>query len=185
MAARDPMVNLPIRGVLSVSTQIPEKVRVIAGRMFAPGLNEVIIGKLIVNQYPGCSLGADLQVGRRIWKVVGVFESGGSSFESEVWADLHSLQEDSRRGASFSSIRLKLVPGADVHSLIQRSADDPRINLQAKTESEYYKEQSGIAANLRVLGLLVTAIMAFPAIFAAMNTMYAAVAALAAESLTS
>jgi len=84
----------------------------------------------------------------------------GVSFESEVWADLHSLQEDSRRGSSFSSIRLKLVPGADVHALIQRCADDPRINLQAKTESEYYKEQSGIAANLRVLGLLVAGIMA-------------------------
>ncbi len=159
-----------------MSAQIHEKVRIIAGRMFAPGLNEVIIGKLILNQYPGCSLGAP-NVGRRIWKVVGVFESGGSSFESEVWGDLHSLQEDSRRGSSYNSIRLKLVPGADVHSLIQRCADDPRINLQAKTESEYYKEQSGIAANLRVLGLLVAGIMAFAAIFAAMNTMYAAVSA--------
>src|SRR5262250_3485250 len=116
-----------------------------------------------------------------MWKVVGVFESGGSSFESEVWADLHSLQEDSRRGSSYNSIRLKLVPGADVHALIQRCADDPRINLQAKTESEYYKEQSGIAANLRVLGLLVAGIMAFAAIFAAMNTMYAAVSARTTE----
>src|SRR5882762_1766469 len=102
MPAGDTLDNLPIRGVLPVSIQIHEKVRVIAGRMFAPGLNEVIIGKLIVNQYPGCSLGADLKVGRRVWKVVGVFESGGSSFESEVWGDLHSLQEDSRRGSSFT-----------------------------------------------------------------------------------
>src|SRR5882762_1741657 len=176
MPAGDTLDNLPIRGVLPVSTEIHDKVRIIAGRMFAPGVNEVIIGKLILNQYPGCSLGADLTVGRRIWKVVGVFESGGSSFESEVWGDLHTLQEDSRRGSSYNSIRLKLVPGADVHSLIQRCADDPRINLQAKTESEYYKEQSGIAANLRALGLLVAGIMAFAAIFAAMNTMYAAVA---------
>ncbi len=181
MPAGDTLDNLPIRGVLPVSTQIHEKVRIIAGRMFAPGLNEVIIGKLILNQYPGCSLGADLKVGRRIWKVVGVFESGGSSFESEVWGDLHSLQEDSRRGSSYNSIRLKLVPGADVHALIERCADDPRINLQAKTESEYYKEQSGIAANLRVLGLLVTGIMASAAIFAAMNTMYAAVSARTSE----
>src|SRR5258707_1157600 len=181
MPAGDTLDNLPIRGVLPVSTDIHDKVRIIAGRMFAPGLNEVIIGKLIVNQYPGCSLGADLKVGRRMWKVVGVFESGGGSFESEVWADLHSLQEDSRRGAGVSSIRLKLVPGADVHALIQRCADDPRINLQAKTESEYYKEQSAIAANLRVLGLLVAGIMAFAAIFAAMNTMYAAVSARTTE----
>src|SRR5215468_5501996 len=171
MPAGDTLDNLPIRGVLPVSTELREKVRVIAGRMFAPGLNE----------YPGCSLGADLKVGRRMWKVAGVFESGGSSFESEVWADLHSLQEDSRRGSSFNSIRLKLVPGADVHALMQRCANDPCINLQAKTESEYYKEQSGIAANLRVLGLLVVGIMAFAAIFAAMNTMYAAVSARTTE----
>jgi putative ABC transport system permease protein len=177
----DTLDNLPIRGVLPVSIQIHEQVRLIAGRMFAPGLNEVIIGKLLLNQYPGCSLGADLKVGRRMWRVVGVFEAGGSSFESEVWADLHSLQEDARRGSSFSSIRLKLVPGADVHSLIQRCADDPRINLQAETESEYYKEQSEIAANLRVLGLFVAGIMACAAIVAAMNTMYAAVSARTTE----
>src|SRR5260370_4783843 len=174
MPAGDTLDNLPIRGVLPVSTQTNEKVRIIAGRMFAPGLNEVVIGKLILNQYSGCSLGADLKVGRRIWKVVGVFESGGSLFESEVWADLHSLQEDSRRGSSYNSIRLKLVPVADVHALVQRCARDPRVQLQAKTDSEYYKEQSGIAANLRVLGLLVAGIMAFAGIFSAMNTMYKA-----------
>src|SRR5258706_1946224 len=181
MPSGDTLDKLPIRGVPPVSAQSHEKVRIIAGRMFAPGLNEVISGKLILNQCPGCSLGADLKVGRRVWKVVGVFESGGSSFESEVWGDLHSLQEDSRRGSSYNSIHLKLVPGADVDSVIQRCADDPRINLQAKTESEYYKEQSGIAEKLRVLGLLVAGIMAVAAIFAAMNTMYAAVSARTTE----
>src|SRR2546421_7804022 len=160
MPAGDTLDNLPIRGVLPVSAQIHERVRIIAGRMFASGLNEVIIGTLLVHRYPGCSLGADMKLGRRTWKVVGVFESGGSSFESEVWADLHSLQEDARRRSSFTSIRLRLVPGADVHALIRRCADDPRINLQAETESEYYKEQSGIAANLRVLGLVVAGKMA-------------------------
>src|SRR5258708_28609400 len=106
---------------------------------------------------------------------MGVVECGGSSFESEVWGDRHSLQDDSRRGSSFNSIRLKLVPGADVHSLIQRCADDPRINLQAKTESEYYKEQSGIAANPRALGLLVAGIMDFAALFVALNMIIAVV----------
>src|SRR5690348_14301129 len=181
MPAGDTLDNLPIRGVLPVSIQIHEQVRLIAGRMFAPGLNEVIIGKLLLNQYPGCSLGADLKVGRRTWRVVGIFESGGSSFESEVWADLQSLQEDSRRGSSFNSIRLKFVPGADVPALSRRMADDPRINLLAQTESEYYKEQSGIADKLRVVGLLVAAIMAFAAVFAAMNTMYASVSARTTE----
>jgi ABC-type lipoprotein release transport system permease subunit len=173
--------NIPIRGVLPVSTKVHEKVHVISGRMFKPSLNEVVIGKLLLNQYPGCSVGSDLRMGRRTWKVVGVFEADGSSFESEVWADLHSLQEDSRRGSAFNTIRLKLVPSTDINALVRRVAEDPRINLQARTESEYYREQSAIAANLRVLGLLVVGIMSFAAIFAAMNTMYAAVSARTTE----
>jgi ABC-type lipoprotein release transport system permease subunit len=167
--------NLPLRGVLSMATLVHAKLRLVSGRMFAAGLNEVIIGKAIVGRYAGCNLGSDLRVGRRTWKVVGIFEAGGSSFESEVWADLHSLQEDSRRGSSFNSIRFKLVPGADVKQLVQRVADDPRINLQVETESEYYREQSAFAGKLRVLGLVVAGIMAFAAVFAAMNTMYASV----------
>jgi len=173
--------SLPIRGVLPVSLQVHERVRIISGRMFEPGLNEVILGKLIVNQYPGCSLGSDLKLGRRTWKVVGIFESGGGSFESEVWADLHSLQDDSHRGSTFNSIRLKLVPGADVAALVQRTSDDPQIDLQAQTEGDYYREQSSITAGLRMLGLLVAGIMAFAAVFAAMNTMYAAVSARTTE----
>jgi ABC-type lipoprotein release transport system permease subunit len=173
--------SLPIRGVLPQSLAVHDKVRIIAGRMFQPGLNEVIIGKLIVGHYPGATLGSDMPFGRRTWKVVGVFEADGSSFESEVWADLHSLQEDSRRGSAFNSIRLKLVPGADVPALARQVADDPKLNLQAETEADYYKDQSVFAANLRVLGLVVAFIMAFSAIFAAMNTMYAAVAARTTE----
>jgi len=174
-AADRSLDNLPLRGVLPPSSLVHEKVHIISGRMLIPGLNEVVIGKSIVKRYPGCSLGSDLRVGRRTWRVVGVFEAGGSSFESEVWADLHTLQEDSRRGSSFNSVRFKLAPGANVASLVQRVADDPRINLQAETESEYYREQSAFAAKLRVLGLVVAGIMASAAIFAAMNTMYASV----------
>jgi putative ABC transport system permease protein len=173
--------NLPIRGALPESLKIHDKIRIVSGRMLQPGLNEVIIGKLIVNQYPGCSLDSDLVLGRRTWKVVGVFESGGGSFESEVWADLHSLQDDSLRNSSFNSIRFKLAPDADVASLVQRMADDPRINLEAKTEADYYKEQSAYAARLRIVGLVVAGIMALAAIFAAMNTMYAAVSARTSE----
>jgi putative ABC transport system permease protein len=141
----------------------------------------VIIGKAIVNQYPGCALGGELPLGRRTWKVVGVFEAGGSSFESEVWADLHRLQDDSGRSASFNSIRLQLAPGADQEAFARRAADDPRLNLEAKAEAVYYQEQSVYAARLRVVGLAVAGVMALAAIFAAMNTMYAAVSARTAE----
>jgi ABC-type lipoprotein release transport system permease subunit len=173
--------SVPVRGVLPAAFAVHDKVHVIAGRMLKPELDEVIIGQRLVGRYPGASLGSAIRFGRREWTVVGVFAAAGSSFESEIWADMHSLQEDSRRGPAFNSIRLKLVPGADVPGLIQRIAADPRINLQAETESAYYLEQSVFAANLRTLGLVVAGIMAFSAMFAAMNTMYAAVAARTAE----
>lgn len=169
--------NLAVRGILPLGLGVHDQVHIISGRMLTPGLSEVIIGKGLVGRYPGCNVGSSLRFGRRSWRVVGTFEADGSSFESEVWGDVHSIQEDANRGTVFSSIRLKLAPGADTAALIQRIADDPRINLQAETETDYYREQSAVASQVRVLGILVAGIMAFGAIFAAMNTMYAAVSA--------
>jgi len=176
--------NLAVRGILPVGFQVHDQVRVISGRSFTPGLSEIIIGKALVGRYRGFNLGSTLRFGRRSWRVVGIFEAGGSSFESEVWGDVHSLQEDANRGTVFNSIRLKLAPGADVSELIQRMADDPRINLQAETEADYYREQSAVANQVRALGMLVAGIMAFGAIFAAMNTMYAAVSSRTTEIAT-
>lgn len=173
--------SLPVRGVLPVALEVHDQVHVVQGRMFQPGQDEVIIGKLLVGRYPGAELGSQMKFGRRAWKVVGVFAADGSSFESEIWGDLHSLEEDSRRGSAFNSIRAKLTPGTDVAALIRTMADDPKITLTAKTEPDYYQEQAVFAKNLKVLGLVVAFIMAFSAIFAAMNTMYAAVAARTTE----
>jgi putative ABC transport system permease protein len=173
--------NLAVRGMLPIGFKVHERVHLISGRTFTPGLSQIIIGKALVGRYPGCHVGESLRFGRRSWTVVGVFEAAGSSFESEVWGDAHSLQEDANRGTIFNSIRLKLAAGADVRALVQRMADDPRINLQAETESDYYREQSDVANQVRALGMLVAGIMAFGAIFAAMNTMYAAVSARTTE----
>lgn len=176
--------NLAVRAMLPVGFAVHDQVRLVSGRIFTPGLSEIIIGKALIGRYPGCSLGSNLRFGRRSWKVVGVFEAGGSSFESEVWGDVHSLQEDANRGTVFNSIRLKLAPGADTGALIQRMADDPRINLQAESEADYYREQAAVANQVRVLGLLVAGIMGFGAVFAAMNTMYAAVSGRTTEIAT-
>ena len=113
--------------------------------------------------------------------MVGIFDADGSSFESEVWAGIHDVQDDTQRGAYYASVVLKLAPGADAPALIKRMADDPRINLQAETEPDYYRDQSVVADQLRSLGMMVAVIMAIGAIFAAMNTMYAAVSARTAE----
>jgi putative ABC transport system permease protein len=173
--------NVVVRGVLPVALQVHQNVHLIEGRMFKPALNEVIVGKALVGRYANTRVGSTMHFGRGNWKVVGIFDAGGSSFESEVWADIHNVQDDTQRGAYYACARLKMLPGTEVDALIGRIADDPRINLQAQTETDYYKDQSVVANQLRALGMIVAIIMGIGAVFAAMNTMYAAVSARTTE----
>jgi putative ABC transport system permease protein len=169
--------NVVLRGVLPVALKVHDKVRIVQGRMFNPSLNEAIVGQAMLKRYANCAIASSFRLGRGTWKVVGIFDAGGSSFDSEVWAGLHKVQDDTQRGAYYASVVLKMAPGTDVPALIRRLADDPRIGLQGQTEPDYYRDQSVVASQLRKLGMLVAVIMAVGAIFAAMNTMYAAVAA--------
>ncbi|HEY6418967.1 MAG TPA: ABC transporter permease [Candidatus Binataceae bacterium] len=173
--------NIVVRGVLPVALKVHDKVRITQGRMFNPAVNEVIVGKGLVGRYKDTTVGSTMHFGRGTWKVVGIFDSGGSSFDSEAWADVHNVQDDTQRGAYYADVRLKMLPGSDQAALVRRIADDPRINLQAETEPEYYKDQSVVANQLRVIGMVVAIIMAVGAIFGAMNTMYAAVSSRTAE----
>ncbi len=168
--------NVVLRGVTPMALEVHDQVRIIQGRMFNPALSEAIVGRALLKRYVNCAIGSRLRMGRGAWKVVGIFEAGGSAFESEVWAGAHKVQEDTQRGTYFASAVLKMAPGADTSALIRRLADDPRINLQGETEPDYYRDQSVVARQLRRLGMLVATIMAIGAVFAAMNTMYAAVA---------
>jgi putative ABC transport system permease protein len=176
--------SIVFRGVLPVALEVHEQVHITAGRMFRPGLNEIIVGRSLTGRYANCTLGASLHFGRGTWQVVGIFEARGSSFESEIWGDVHSVQDEARRGAYLSSARIKLVPGTDMAALIQRIADDPQINLQALSEADYYREEATVATQLRSLVMVVAVIMGIGAIFAAMNTMYAAVAGRTTEIAT-
>ena len=173
--------NIVFRGVLPVALEVHDQVRLVEGRMFHPGLNEVIVGKGLMRRYTNCTLGSTLHFGRGTWRVVGIFEAGGSSFESEIWGDVHSVQEKARRGAYYACARLKLTPGADKPALIQRIANEPRIDLQAESEPDYYNDEASVAGELQHLVMIVALIMGVGAVFGAMNTMYAAVAARTAE----
>jgi putative ABC transport system permease protein len=173
--------NIVVRGVLPIALEVHSKVHIIAGRMFRPALGEVTVGKGLVGRYADAKVGSTMHFGRGAWKVVGIFSAGGSSFESEVWADIHNVQDDAQRGAYYAAVRLKMAPGADTDALINRIADDPRINLQAETEPEYYKEQAVVARQMNWLGMIVAIVMGIGAVFAAMNTMYAAVSARTSE----
>jgi putative ABC transport system permease protein len=172
------------RGVLPIALEVHDQVHIIAGRMFRPGTNEIIVGKSLPTRYANCALGDILHFGRGTWQVVGIFEARGSSFESEVWGDIHNVQDEAQRGAYYASVRLKLAPGANARALVQRIANDPRINLQAQSEPEYYSDEASVANQLRHLVLVVAMIMGIGAIFGAMNTMYAAVSARTIEIAT-
>jgi putative ABC transport system permease protein len=172
--------NVLVRGVEpAMALAVHGDVAVTEGRIFNPSSGEALVGSGVAGRYRGAKLGDTLEFGRGRWKVVGVFESGGSSFESEVWVDARELANDAKRTLPYSSFRIRAADGADRGALARRIEDDPRHALEAKPEVEYYAEQAESANTLYVIGLAVLA--GIGAVFGATNTLYAAVQARTAE----
>ena len=172
--------NVLVRGVEPVAFDVHRSVRLVEGRMFAPALGEVVIGKGVALRHAGAHVGGTLAFGRRRWRVVGVFDAGGTAFDSEIWADVADVQDDTRR-PGYSGIRVRIAPGADRAALVDRIGRDPRFALEAKPETTYYREQADAANSLYALVLVLAVVMAVGATFGALNTMYAAVASRTAE----
>jgi ABC-type antimicrobial peptide transport system permease subunit len=145
--------------------------------MYRPGVPEVIVGRPLAERFVGCGLGESVRFGARDWEVVGIFEAGGSGFESEIWGDRESLAPAfDRRG--FSSQTLRLTSPERLPAFTRRLEADPRLHVDVKREDEYYAAQSeSLSRVIRALGFFLVAIMAAGAIFGALNTMYAAVGA--------
>jgi putative ABC transport system permease protein len=173
--------NVLVRGVEPVALAVHDKVRIVAGRMFRPSAGEAIVGHDVVGRYAGAALGSDLRFGRGAWKVVGVFEAEGASFESEVWVDVRELANDAKRIFPFSAVRLRAASEADLARLERRIDDDPRYALDAQSESAYYAKQSKSADSLYALVIGIAVLSGIGAGFGAANTMYAAVQARTAE----
>jgi ABC-type lipoprotein release transport system permease subunit len=173
--------NVLVRGVEPVALQVHDEVRIVEGRMFEPSLSEAMVGRGVAGRYVGAEVGSEIEFGRRTWKVVGVFESGGTSFESEVWVDVRELAADARRPVPYSGMRVRAAPGADLAALARRIDDDTRFTLEATPERDYYAKQAE-SANVFywiVVGLALLA--GIGATFGAANTLYAAVQARRAE----
>jgi putative ABC transport system permease protein len=168
--------NVLVRGVEPVAFQVHRSVRLLDGRLFNRNVGEVVIGRGAFARYVRGGLGSRLEFGRRSWTVVGVFDSGGTAFDSEIWADVHDVQDDTRR-QGYSGVRLRVAPGVDVRDLVRRIESDGRFTLEAKPETAYYREQAESANALYILVVTLAAVMATGAIFGALNTMYAAVTA--------
>ncbi len=174
--------NVLVRGIEpGPAQQVHRDVRLVEGRMFQPSSGEAIVGTGVAGRYKGAQLGDELEFGRGRWKVVGLFESGGSSFESEVWVDARELANDAKRPFPFSSFRLRVAPGADADALARRIGDDPRHALEALPEIEYYAKQAESANTLYVLVIGLALLAGIGAVFGATNTLYAAVQARTAE----
>ncbi len=149
--------------------------------MFVPSQGEAVVGRGVASRYRGTELGHELRFGRRAWKIVGILESGGSSFESEVWVDARDLAADAKRTVPYSGVRLKMASGIDRDALIRRIEDDPRWTLGASLETAYYAKQAESANFFMVLVVFLAVVAGFGAAFGATNTMYAAVQARIAE----
>jgi len=141
----------------------------------------VVAGKSIAKRYPGAHLGQKLRFGRGEWEVVGVMDGGNSSVNSEIFGDLNQISSDFNRPDGLSSILLRATDAATVPALINSLNDDRRLGVAAQTEKAYYESQTNTAAPLQYLGLFISVVMAVGSSFAAMNTMYAAVARRAME----
>lgn len=177
--------NVPLRGVLSQAPKIRRQFNIVEGRMFEWGLNEVIVGSGAAEQFAGLEVGANIEVGQEQWPVVGVFEAGGGVAESEIWVDASVLQSAYRRGNSYQSVYVKLSSPGVFDAFKDSLTSDPRLNIKAMRETDYYAAQSEMIYNLITgLGTLIAVIMGLGAIFGALNTMYTAVSARTREIAT-
>jgi ABC-type antimicrobial peptide transport system permease subunit len=173
--------NVLVRGVELSALAVHDNVHITEGRMFEPSAGEAIVGRGVAGRYVGTTLGSSLQFGRGTWKVVGIFDADGSSFESEVWIDVRELANDAKRPFPYSGIRLRAASESDVEPLQHRIESDPRYALQAQPETEYYAKQSESANSLYILVIGIAILAGIGAGFGASNTMYAAVQARMAE----
>lgn len=169
--------NVQIRGVSPNVLEIRKFVKIVQGRMFKPGLDEMVVGKNASKTYEGLTVGNTVNFGGGRWQVVGVFDANGSAFDSEVWCDGRILNEVLKRpGNIFQSATVHLTSPSAFQKFRDSITSDPSLNLEVEREVDYYAKQSSTMTTLiTVLGGLVAAIMAIGAIFGALNTMYSAV----------
>ncbi len=177
--------NVPLRGVTRQAPLVRDRFRLVEGRMFEWGRNEVIVGVGAQREFEGLDVGSSITVAKEEWPVVGIFEAGGGLAETEIWVDALVLQPAYQRGNSYQAVYAKLESPGAFQSFKDALTSDPRLNVKSMRESEFYAEQTAVLYNLITgLGTLVAVIMGLGATFGALNTMYTAVSARAKEIAT-
>jgi putative ABC transport system permease protein len=177
--------NVPLRGVEPGAFRVHRNLRIVEGRAFEPGRNEIIVGRAASRQFVGLDVGAQVKWGENVWQVVGIFETGGSAAESELWCDAKVLQPAYRRGNSYQSVYVRLASRDSFDTFKDALTTDPRLNVTAMREPEYYERQSRVLQTvIRTIGFVIAGLMGVAAIFGAVNTMYNAVASRTREIAT-
>src|SRR5215471_15865533 len=178
--------NVQVRGVSPKALEVRNHLKIIQGRLFQPGLAELVVGRNATITYSGLTLGNDVKFGGGVWRIVGVFDAGGSAFDSEVWCDTRVLNQIYHRPENqFGSVTVHLNSPDALQQFKDAVTADPRMSVDVIREVEYYDKQSRVLTTLIVvLGGLVAAIMGIGAVFGALNTMYSAVAERSREIAT-
>jgi len=171
------MANISVRGISPEALQLRPQVRLLKGRWFQFGSQEIVLGKNIAQRFQNCDIGQEIRFGDASWKIVGYMDGQGTAFDSEIWGDVEQMMPAFGRPI-FSSMIFRLVSPEAFDAAKLRIEQDPRTSFaEVKRERDFYREQSKMMANfIRILGLVVTVIFSIGAMIGAMITMYAAVA---------
>lgn len=177
--------NVPMRGVEPETLKVRDEVRMVEGRMFEFGTNEVVVGRGANGQFAGLTVGHEIKSGQLTWKVVGVFEANGGVAETEIWVDARVLQGAYRRGNSYQTVLARLDSADAFDTFRDWLTSNPQLNVQVRRETEYYAQQSQALSRLiRGVGFGIAALMGIGAVFGAILTMYTAVSTRSREIAT-
>ncbi len=178
--------NAQVRGVSPRALAVRPAVKIVAGRFFRPGLTELVVGRNVADAYVGLALGQTVRFGGGTWTVVGVFDAGGTAFDSELWGDATVLKQVYQRPQNlFQSVTVRLTSPDALTGFKDALTTDPRLTVQVDREIDYYAKQSRqLTTLITVLGTIVALVMGIGAVFGALNTMYSAVAERSREIAT-
>jgi putative ABC transport system permease protein len=169
--------NVPLRGLTPIALKVRPQVKIVEGRLFTPGTNEIIVGRAASQQFLGLTIGTSVRWGESTWQVVGIFDAGGSVAESEIWCDAKVLQPAYRRGNSYQSVYARLESPDSFQTFKDALTTNPRLQVTVIREPDYYAQQSQVLQTIiRTIGFGIAGLMGLGAIFGAINTMYSAVA---------
>lgn len=178
--------NVQVRGVSPRVLEVRKTVKMVEGRLFRPALTELVAGRNAARTYSGLRVGNTVRFGGGTWKVVGIFDAGGTAFDSEVWCDADVLNQAYKRSRNiFQSATVHLTTPAAFERFKDSLIHDPRLTVQVDREIDYYDKQSrSVTTLIVVLGSIIAVVMGVGAVFCALNTMYSAVAERSREIAT-